>query len=39
VTKIEENHPGSKNGSRNYKEITKGDNSEDRNSRKKNQEP
>ena len=33
--RIEQNHPGSKNGSRNIKEITKGDNSEDRNLKKK----
>jgi hypothetical protein len=31
---IEQNNPGSKNGSRNNKEITEGDNSEDRNPRK-----
>jgi hypothetical protein len=31
---IEQNHPGSKNGSRNNKEITKRDNSPDRKSRK-----
>ena len=29
--RIEQNHPGPKNGSRNNKEITKGDNSGDRN--------
>ena len=32
---IEQNKPGSKNGSRKNKEITKGENSGDRNSRKK----
>ena len=32
--RIEQNHPGSKNGSRNNKEITNGDNSGDRNPRK-----
>jgi hypothetical protein len=31
---MEQNHPESKNGSRNNKEITKGDNSGDRNPRK-----
>ena len=31
---IEQNHPGSKNGSRNNKEITKGDNSGDRKPKK-----
>jgi methyl-accepting chemotaxis protein len=31
---IEQNHPGSKNGSRDNKEITKGDNSGDRNPRR-----
>jgi hypothetical protein len=31
---IEQNHPGSKNGSRNNREITKGENSGDRNHRK-----
>jgi hypothetical protein len=31
---IEQNHPGSKNGGRNNKEITKGDKSVDRKSRK-----
>ena len=30
TTKIEQNHPGSKNGNRNNKEITKGDNPGDR---------
>jgi hypothetical protein len=33
--RIEQNHPGSKNERRNNKEITKGDNSGDRNPRKK----
>jgi hypothetical protein len=32
--KIEQNHPGFKNGSRNSKEISKGDNSRNRNPRK-----
>jgi hypothetical protein len=31
---IEQNHPGSKNGNRNNKEITKGDNPGDRKPRK-----
>jgi hypothetical protein len=34
VKKIEQNHPGSKNGSRNSKEVTKEDSSGDRNPRK-----
>ena len=35
---IEQNHPGSKNGNRNSKEITKGDNSGGRKTWKKSQE-
>jgi hypothetical protein len=36
MKKIEQNHAGSKNGSRNNKEITKGDNSGNRKPREKN---
>jgi ElaB/YqjD/DUF883 family membrane-anchored ribosome-binding protein len=34
VKKIEQNHPGSNNGNKNSKEITKGDNTGDRKPRK-----